>query len=269
MGAGTAHTGEIKLLPAKELQCDPRVQREVRATWVKRLTSEWSGFDGPVHVSIRDDGFMSVVDGWHRVLAFREQPGFNGDKIFCQVYKHLTVQEEAALFRKLNTRAQVSQLDDFRVAITAGDVEAVAINGIIESLGLSVGIGGDGQIAAVMALKNVYRGARIVARRENGEPLRAALRMLLNAWGKQRAALEGNLISGAGYVVLRHGKALDRDDLSQKLAPYPGGPAALLGIAKGVKAVKGAALPHCVAAVLVDVANKGKRSNKLPDWWSS
>jgi hypothetical protein len=268
MGRGFEHTGEHLVLRLADLRCDPRVQRDFRAHRKNYLVANWSDeHAAEIHVSIRDDDFKSVVDGWHRTVAAME---LGIERWLCTVYRGLTVKQEAEKFRVLNNQLTTSALDDFNAAITAEDDKACSINQVVQGVGLAVGNAHtSGHIAAVRALTDVYTGARLTGDRENSRQLRQTLRVILGAWGKQTAGLDGNMIRGVGYVVLRYGDAVDLDRLRDKLADYQGGPGALLGAARQTATLRKKSTPHCVASTIIDVYNVGLRTRALPDWFSA
>lgn len=269
--ASTKRKVEFDWISLSQLTMPAHAQRSIHKQ--SRVDKIVADFDpdaiGVLEVSCNGGSKFEVIDGWHRTLAMR-QMGWGDQKVPCNVHRNLTQQEEAGLFNKLNDETSVRFIDRFRVRVNAGDPTAVAVNGVVSSLGLCVSDqAGDGHITAVRACERVYTGVGTVARHDNPDALRTSLRILTGAWGKPSASLAGALIEGAGLLVLRHGKRLEWEDLAKKLSPYPGGPSGLIGTAKAIRAMRGGTMPHCVASVMTDTYNKGRRAHKLPDWWSS
>jgi hypothetical protein len=182
-------------------------------------------------------------------------------------YHGLTMPEEAALFRALNDRRAVKKIDDFRISVTAGVESSRDIVGIVQAIGLTISDQmRDGHIVAVSALEHVYSGGRVAGPREGRLALEKALKTILSAWGNQSSGFNGEIIKGVGLVYLRYGRKIEQEVMSAKLAPCTGGAPGLLGKARSMREIRGRQLHHCVAAIVVDIYNKGRRANKLDDW---
>lgn len=264
-------TGDVEWLPVSELQFDEEINRPVNKARVDSIAAsfnpEWVGV---LTVSERTNGRgvgYFIIDGQHRARALMKM-GWADQRVPCHVRRDLTQSDEAGLFVGLNTTAKPSAYQRFAKSVLAGDPEAVAISDIVKSVGMSISDQqADGQINAVSTLEAVYRGGR----RSGGQDphaLLTTLRIATNAWGKTANAVNGQIIHGLGLVVRRYGTKIDHDELLKKLAPFPGGPAGLLGRARGLRDIRGGSVANCVAAVIVDTYNKGKRSGAVADWWA-
>jgi hypothetical protein len=244
---------------ADSLVRDERVQRAVNQHWVRTLAKQLDPVGiGVVTVSRRDDGPLVLLDGQHRVLALIER-GLGEWEVDCHVYTGLTLAQEAALFRRLNNSRKPNVVDDYLVGVVEGDEECLAIDKIVQSAGLRVALQkGNGIIACVGAMRSVYR-------KGGANALAPALRVPIAAWGTHSASLEGFIVTGLGEFFYRYGDVIDRRALVRKLAKFPGGPAALIGRAKGLHEMRsGTSIGRCLASNVVDLYNRGRRDQLPP-----
>jgi len=187
----------------------------------------------------------------------------------CELFEGLTQSQEAELFLARNDRVAVRPYDKFKVAVTAGEDAPADIERIVRQQGLCVSAQlRDGAIMAVQALRHVYDGAGIADAKEGPSALGRTLKVILKAWGRQASGFQGAILEGLGMVQLRYDGKLDQESLAERLAPFPGGAPGLLGKAKAMREVRGRPVHHCVAAIVVDIYNRGKRAQKLEDWWT-
>lgn len=256
----------ITKLRADELRIDPKAQRAIRANWVRALSDNFRPeLLGIVHVSHRGNSYY-VIDGQHRVMACRLH-GEPERLLDCIVHEGFTVADDAAHFRGLNKQLNVRLYDDFRVSLTAGDVEAVAINTIVESVGLSISDQSeDGKVTAVKACQEVFRGKPMRAKEPTPWALSRALRTATGAWGQNRDGLAGVMLLGLGAVHLRYGDDIELEELERKLAKFNGGPLGVLNRAKIRREMTNSTVWKAVAEVVVDIYNKGRRTTALPDF---
>lgn len=271
MASRKSAEGHTIWLEISSLQYDERVQRPVNKGRVAKIAA---AFDpdalGVIQVSERADGSRFVIDGWHRVMALKHIGWDNGQKVECKVRRGLTLAEEAQLFVELNNTAKPRYIDAFLVRVEAGDPDAVAVHQIIRAAGLAVDRSArDGHVCAVQALERIYRGDGRVSKSRNSAAVRDTLKVCTRSWGQASASLNGAILEGIGRVLLRYGSAVSIDDLVRKLGPFPGGAPGLLGAARATRDIRGGALANAVAGVVVDTHNKGRRSGKLPDWWTA
>lgn len=257
-----AKKSRIIQLCADELKFDEDYQRKVIHARVRRLADKLDLDSlGVVTVSERKDGFY-VVDGQHRILALRHHD-FGEWKVKCQVYSDLKREEEAALFRTLNDTRRITPWDDFKAGIIEGDPESLEIRRICKVAGLRVSSGNqDGVISCVASMRQIYRN-------DDGRPgpevLKEALEVAVAAWGVQSSSVEGKIIEGLSIVLSTYGpEEMDRPALIKKLSKIGGQGAGLLGLARSMREHRQAGVARCVASVVVDLYNKGRRSGALP-----
>ncbi|HTE63672.1 MAG TPA: DUF6551 family protein [Solirubrobacteraceae bacterium] len=240
---------------ADSLIRDERVQRNLVAARVRKIREQLD-LDGVGVITIcqRATGERVILDGQHRVQALIDAG--HGDRLVeCHVHHHLSISEEAALFRVLNDTRRTTAYDDFTKGVTAGDEECVAINKIVEKLDLRVTDQTTaGGVRAVATLRSLYRT------KDGADTLEHALSVATQAWGRNADALDGHVLGGIGTVVSRYGDELDLAVLARKLAKREGGPLALLGDAKGLRRLRGGTLARSVAVIVTDTYNRGRRS---------
>lgn len=208
------------------------------------------------------DGIFWVLDGQHRVYALKEN-GFVNDMLDCEVYENLTDAEMADIFLGRDDRKAVDPFAKFHIACTAGRKRECDIRRTVETQGLKVSHQrGESCIGAVSALGRVYD-------RDGAVVLGQALRTIKNAYGGDPDAFESHVIDGVALIFNRYNGQTNEKELAARLGDSPHGVRGLLRRAEAVKARTGNQKAQCVAAVAVEIYNKGKGGTKLPSWWKS
>lgn len=261
------NSSAFKMIPISDLNIDPEAQRVLSPGWVKARIPHFDVDQlGYIVVNKRAGGKLFIVDGQHRVALMRAV-GWADQTIHAEVFDGLNQAQEAELFLARNDRKAVRRYDKFRVAITSGDPVATDIDKIVRAHGLAISDQlKNGHIVAVDALEKIYMGGGIASPKEGPKALAKALGVLLKAWGNQASSVNGRVIQGLGLVELRYDGAIDQGALAQKLAPFPGGAPGLLGRGKSLQETSGKPLHHCIASIIVDMYNKGRRGTKLEKW---
>ena len=260
-------TSEFRQVNVAELNIDPEAQRKISMVWVK---SHIPNFDadqlGYIVVNKRTGGKMYVIDGQHRVELLRSV-GWGDQSVHAEMFTGLNQSQEAALFRSRNDRKAVQPIDTFRIGVTAKDPECLAINDILAKHNMKVSWDSKvGAVACVAALRKVYRGGGITTPDEGAKALSNTFVILKLAFGDEHANYVGDIVSGMGLVQLRYGKTVVQKFLVEKLAPVSGGVPGIVGKARAMREIRGRPLDHCVAGIIVDIYNKGRRTGKLDDW---
>lgn|SRR5262245_268661 len=261
------HHSTHQMVKISDLTIDPEAQRKMSMAWVKARVPKFDVDQlGWICINVRANGKAHVVDGQHRVELMR-QVGWGDQLIHAEVFRGLTQAEEAELFIARNDRKAVRKYDKFRIAITAKNERACAIDTIVRAHGLVISDQArDGHIVAVDALEKIFDGGGIASSNEGPAALGKALRALVRAWGNQASSVNGRVIQGLGMVFLRYNGEVNEVDLVKKLAPFPGGAAGLLGKGRALQETRGKALHHSIANIIVDVYNRGRRGTKLESW---
>ena len=251
-------TRRLELRKPCSIGVDIRVQRELDPARVRYLVKNWSdnALDVP-KVSQRAGGETIWLDGQHRGAAL-QQMGRGEVSIECLVYRGLSLQEEAALFRQLNNSKRLSPLDLYFVALTEGDPIALQCQDLLLAVRLEAGQGRKNSFTAVNTFWRMVERDEVAAER--------ALALLTGAWGPVREAVEGRLLQGTGDFMLRHGEAIGVKSFADKLAKTIGTPGAFLGQAKALHAMLNIAVPDAVADKLTNVYNHNRRTGLLPAW---
>lgn len=264
----TISAPQVESISVEKLTVDPSVQRSVDKLRVGRIAKDYQPAAlGTITVSRREDGVCHVIDGQHRVMATIEA-GHGDQEVTCLVYTGLTRAEEAAMFRRLNNTRTVLPVDKFRVRVVEGDPVAVTLNKILNQHGWTVMTSkAPGTFAAVTALEGVYGG------KLNGEGdveliCDELISIITESWGHDADGVRGEIVGGLGALLLRYNTRVDLSKLVAELGKYPSGPRGLVGKAKGLRDYRGGKLPDAVAEIAVELLNKGRRTNKLPDWRS-
>jgi hypothetical protein len=244
------------------LTVDQTVQRPLDGVRVAQIAADFEPESlGVITVSERADGTHHIIDGQHRIAAMRVI-GKDKTPVNCVLWRGLSRAEEAAMFRRLNNTRQVQVLDRFRVRIVEGDRVACQLNELLEAHGWTIRKAkAQGSFFAVSALEKVYNkppGADI-------DTCDAVIRVATHAWGHESDGLRAEIVVGLG-ALLRKYPRLDTPKLVTELAKLEGGPLGLIGKAKQLRDIRGGLIPDAMAEILVNLHNKRRQTNRLPEW---
>lgn len=245
-------------IPFHTLVFDVRIQRALIPARVKWLFANWKLLDvGFITVSIRADGKAYVIDGQHRVRAAMER-GLGTTKVKCDVFRGLTIEEEARKFLALNNSRTVSAFDKYVIGLIALDPVYLGIREILERHGLKITRGtGEGSIRCIDKVIAIYTS------KDGPKRLDEVCSTLVESWGTRAAAFEQVVLAAMGVVLARYNGELDRSAFSKKLSGYRGGPAALAGDARGLADYKPITVTRAAAEIMVDTYNKGRRGGQV------
>ncbi len=256
-----APSSKITRIRADQLQPHPLAQREVVPSRLKKL-KENLDLDaiGVLHIVQYPIGGKNgywIIDGQHRWRALMDH-GLGEWEV--EVKFHLDAKDDArasALFLRLNDRSPVEPFDKFLNELKAKDEDATGMNDIALTHGCKISRqSADGCIAGISHMRNAYR-------LDGGKSLDKAVSTIIAAWGKRASGLEGKTIQGMAMVYARFNGVIDQASLAQKLAKYSGGPAGLVGDARGLSDLKKSRLTNCIAERIIDTYNKGRSAGKL------
>lgn len=249
---------EIKTVPIGQMFVDSHYQRPLRVKRAQEIADNfsWDAFGVPV-LSRRDDGGYAEVDCQHRVAA-AIIVGHADAAPLCEVFEGLSLAEEAALFRDRNNMEKVPLIDKFRARLVAGEPKALDMMRILDKNGwrLSTGASSPSTFASIAKFEKVYSADPLAAER--------AIAVLTRAWGHDSAGIDGRFVDGMGRVFARYGDQVNIDDLVERLARYPGGPARFLGEARGLQPIIGGTVGRAVGEKIIDVYNVRRRTTALP-----
>ena len=237
---------EIVLLRPDEVLVDRDhwVQRVFNETHARRIAKEYSpALFGLGHVSLRGDGCYYLMDGQHRCFAAIASK-HGAVPVPFQVHRGLSIEQEAAMFRKLNAnKLNVNAFSMFKTGVTANNPICVEVDRIVKSFGLSVGMGGsEGTVSAVAALLELYEGkVRSVEKKQKQSTelpkshlLTRTLTVLTQAWGRDRTAFDGVLLKSVAAFIYKHDTKMEGGKLARALAKNES-PVRLIGKIKSVR----------------------------------
>jgi hypothetical protein len=213
---------------------------------------------GVLHV-LKRKGKHLIIDGQNRAGALRLM-GYNGSHLVpCIDHGEINDADAAAIFKDVNTFKGLKAYNIFMSAYMRGEPDQVTIMEVVQNLGLKIAPGHDGAISAVKALEKIHRP------NPKGEPdaeaLHRTLKTILGAWGKSRGSFHSCIIGGLGQVYLRDKARINDEEMVAHLARRAGGPAKLLGDARGVHSMIGGSVTACVADLIVKEYNHGRRAS--------
>ena len=164
---------------------------------VARLVAEFdANAVGVILLSLREDGTYAVIDGQHRVEAAKKAGMASLD---AYVYIDLTLQEEAGLYRKFGDYLKQTALDRYVAALTEEHPETLAIDKLLDEVGLHVARSGGPEVGGVLAVSAIQR----VARDFGPQILRETLRFLHEAFGANSRGFSSTSIFGTAQFGMR------------------------------------------------------------------
>lgn len=257
-----------KKIRISDLEIFPAAQRKLNEEWAKDIAANYDPDAVGTFIVSERNGHLYVMDGQTRKRAL-EILGKSESMVECLVYVGLTIEEEAALFIKHNTSRAVKAFDKFRVRVTAQDPDALAIIKICKAFGITIKEGANqtNATSAVASLEKVYAGKVLRGKKLDGPTLlEDTLSYLYEAWNGEKDAYNGQLIIGLAAFLGRHGEAVDRVRMIRNMQKYTGGPVGIIRNARSIQEIRRMQPTHAIASVLVDIHNKGLRSNLLDEW---
>lgn len=269
----TAPSRDYAWLRPCDVKVDETVQRHFDQNHANRIAKHYDPvLFGLGHVSLRADGLHYVLDAQHRVAAAVDA-GQGDTAVLFRVYKHLSHEEEADLFLKLNAnKKSVNALDTFRLSVEAESTVHLEIVRILTSFGLRVSENHtDGGVSAVVALLHIYHG-RVGTKPAVQVPaaglpeshlLSRTLHVLTKAWGKERDAFDGLLLKGVAGLLHKHGTAIDAMALARALSKSSH-PRQAIGNIRGLQSIAKKTPVAASVEYLEGIYNKGRyEKNRL------
>jgi hypothetical protein len=209
------------------------------------------------------DGWYWVVDGQHRLYALLEFGFQPEDVVDCEVYENLTDAEMADMFLGRSDVRLIGAFDKFLVAVTAGRKRENDILRAVETQGCKISRRGKDLncVAAVSALAKVYD-------RNNDVVLGQVIRTLRDGFAGDASAYDAHLIEATGLIFNRYNGKTNEHELAARLSQTSHGVHGLLRRAEAQREKTGNQKAQCIAAVIVEIYNKGaQRAKRLPSWW--
>lgn len=195
-----------------QLIVDGRYQRMISdngRSKIRKLIREfdWVKF-GALIVAEMDVGNYAVIDGQHRAIA---ASALGITSVPCIAVRANVVGQAVAFVGINSTRSSVASIDKFHARVTAGDTEAVAVDSILNDLGISTNVAA-GSALAPHQTRAVSKLERIVKKHGRGIAF-TVLEMLRDAQPDQKNLLTAFAIEVTSIVVARvveKGGNLDR-----------------------------------------------------------
>lgn len=238
-------------------------QREFRKAHGDRLAADLDLNKLGFPIINHRDGIYWVCDGQHRLYALKEN-GFRTGNLDCEVYEDLTDAEMAEIFLGRDARRAISPYDKFHVACTAGRRRENDIRRAVEANGLKIGRSKEeNTIGAIGSVGKVYD-------RSGDTVVGQVVRTIKHAFAGDAYAFCPEVIDGLGLVYNRYNGRTNEREMAARLAATPGGVRGLLRRAEAQRERTGNLKNQCVAAVVVDIYNKGvgpRAKDRLPSWW--
>lgn len=242
------------------LVVDTTYQRGLEPRKVQRIASEFDPDSfGSLVVSERPDGTMAIIDGGHRVAAYREL-GWSDQKVPATVLRNLTVEDEARIFSTYNeNRTKPKAADIFRADVIAGKPDAVAVNDVVEGLGLRVSVSpGPNAIRSVKTLLRIHKigGSKLV---------HDTLWTVLSAYTDHHSNTFNHDFMFALSVVIRDNKDINMSRLAKTIGKR-GTPSAFLADGRSVASLTETKPLNETANLIVRTYNKGLRKDRLEEY---
>lgn len=196
-------------IAVRHIRTDAPYQRPVRRSKVEEIKAKLN-LDalGVIHVSMRANAEMYAIDGKQRITTLMEL-GMEDYHIDCIVYHGLTVEEEAQLFRWLDTQSPISSVENFLAGVQAKDARCLDIVATVSTCGLCVTQETrPDAVRAVGALEKLY----------DLGVLEETLRVNRSAWPEEQSALCNYMLMPVGLFIARHNGAINEGVLVRRLA---------------------------------------------------
>jgi hypothetical protein len=211
------------------------------------------------------EGIYWIIDGCHRHHGLLKNE-FGDYDVECEVYENLTDTEMASVFLLHAGRRVMSAFETFHVRCESAAARECDIRRIVEANGAKISRNKEPAcISSVASLGKAYDAA-------GGVVLGQIVRVINRAFTGDPTAFDGQLIQALGLVLNRYNgktteKGLNEKVLIAHLSEAPNGLQGLFRRAEAQRERTGNHKSQCLAAVIVEVYNKGERTNRLPSWW--
>lgn len=254
---------QVAHLRLADLSLDSNYQRPVDPNRVARMAAKFNPDAlGTLTVSRRSDGTLVIIDGQHRGSA-GTAVGY-GEKVPCLVYVGLSLADEAVLYLALNDAKQVNVQDRFRARVIGGEEKALDINSILSDLGWTVKYSQSPYaLSAISMFEDVYDGAGILHGPQHNLASNT-LYVVTRAWGGEKNSAHAAVLSSLGKFIAHFNDRVDYEKIIAELANHR--PMQFVGMVTQLRDTQHGTLGDAGAQLLVQMANKRRRSKLLPEW---
>lgn len=250
----------VTALPVDSLFPDRSYQRDLDPGRVARMAKAYdAALVGIVEVSERPGGRYAILDGQHR-WALTKDVMFEQEEnphIACRVHSGLSVEEEAALYGRLNTtRKQLTGWDRWKARRGASEPACIAIEEACAKAGWTVSYrsGTRGHLTCTSALEKVYQvgGAPFVT---------YVLGIITSAWNDDPDGATIAIVGALAGITGAYGDELDRARLVGALAGVV--PRQLTARAAAARELHKGTIDKLTAHVIIEEYNAVARTGRL------
>jgi hypothetical protein len=251
---------KIEWIPCKNLSVIwAQAQRTLNETHADRIADEFDPemFGTLAVTKPNGKGVYHIIDGHHRKVALEKKYGPD-EKAPCQVFDAHDPERAAQLFDSINShRKNLSPVEVFKVRVTAGLDDEVAIDKIVRASGYYVSSHAEHEraIACVSSLMRVYRSY-------GPQVLEDSLKTIKATWGDDQNATMGAIVSGYGEFLTEYGRYVNYVQLREKVAKRFT-PGKLMATARAARELDGHSLARTIKSLLITTYNKGMGVKKL------
>jgi hypothetical protein len=249
-------------VPVSKCKVDMTYGRKIRPSNYERMKANWNRAAlGAVYLSLREDDTYAILDGHTRITVCREVEGETA-KVPARVWIDQTIEQEADLFYRFNEdRADPTTVETFKANLARGNPVAIAINDLVESVGLSLATQNYGPKSGLL---RCHRTLEVIYHLEGPAILRDTLVTLRRAWGEEPGNFQASALKGLAAFLYRYHDVVDWQRLHEKLEGKS--VHTLNGMAASMRNIYRAnALANVWGMALREVYNEGLRK-KLPEW---
>lgn len=247
------------LIPIDRLEFDYSYQRKSDLQRQSRMAHDWQpDLCGALVVNRRNDGRIFVIDGQQRVGAMRMISN-RPETTLAQLFENLSVEQEAILFKELDTRRQgLTQGAIFQALVTAGDPAALEILKCATDAGLTM----NPNSSAPNNLR-AFGDIRTIHRRSGKEVLSRIFKVVATAWPENKYWGSGSILKGLEVFFKEYPQVNDRHltDALSKSTPQD-----IENKARMMSQAMSSSIGKWVARVIHGLYNHGMKANRLPDW---
>lgn len=203
---------KLRNLNVMGLMTDMSYQSPVKEGQVKRILKNFDrdSLDA-ITVNLRENGFYYIIDGQHRVEVLKR---LNIPTVPAKIHVGLSIEEEAKLYRNINTRPTKSPNSIAKANITQGDEKAELINFSVLQGGMQIDYDNQnpkyGYITAYKSLERVFEKHR-------GSGLTETLKFIKETYGDERRFFQGYIIEGFAKFLSTYYDDLKLNELSKRL----------------------------------------------------
>lgn len=248
---------EHKLINSKNIISEPRYQRQVNFTRVKKIVSRFNpNLVNDIKVSFRD-GKYYVFDGQHTLKSLVLHNGGKDLMVNCKVYYGMSLEDEATLFAEQNgISKKVESSDKLRALYTAGHVDVIDFVDCVKSLGIICDFDHNGQNYNTLICHNCAYSIYI---NEGEEHLKELLSIIVESWQRDEKSFRREILNGLSIFMKTYKGQYNKESLIKRLQCTT--PAV---ICRDGKALLNGANKRFARQILYWY-NKGTRSGRLDD----